>query len=93
MPDRCQRTTMLLPRVTLDALTHARGYAIFQMDPEGRVVSWTAGAEHLLGYAADELRGREMHDAIAFHLEGLQAAGEPIPEPSGLTAKYVTVAA
>ena len=36
---------------------------------------------------------REMHDAIAFHLEGLQEAGEPIPEPSGLTAAYVKVAA
>lgn len=36
---------------------------------------------------------REMHDAIAFHLEGLQDAGEPIPEPSGLTAAYVRVAA
>jgi predicted RNase H-like HicB family nuclease len=35
----------------------------------------------------------EMHDAIAFHLEGLQEAGEPIPEPSGLTAAYVKVAA
>jgi predicted RNase H-like HicB family nuclease len=35
----------------------------------------------------------EMHDAIAFHLEGLQAAGEPIPEPSGLTATYIKVAA
>lgn len=36
---------------------------------------------------------REMHDVIAFHLEGLQQAGEPIPEPSGLTATYVKVAA
>jgi predicted RNase H-like HicB family nuclease len=36
---------------------------------------------------------REMHDAIAFHLEGLRGAGEPIPEPSGLTAAYVDVAA
>jgi predicted RNase H-like HicB family nuclease len=35
----------------------------------------------------------EMHDAIAFHLEGLQEAGEAIPEPSGLTATYVRVAA
>jgi predicted RNase H-like HicB family nuclease len=32
-------------------------------------------------------------DAIAFHLEGLREAGEPIPEPSGLTGTYVTVAA
>ena len=36
---------------------------------------------------------REMHDAIAFHLEGLRDVGEPIPEPSGLTATYVNVAA
>jgi predicted RNase H-like HicB family nuclease len=36
---------------------------------------------------------REMHDAIAFHLEGLRDAGEPIPEPSDLTATYVDVAA
>ena len=36
---------------------------------------------------------REMHDAIAFHLEGLQEAGEQIPEPSGLTATYIKVAA
>jgi predicted RNase H-like HicB family nuclease len=36
---------------------------------------------------------RQMRDAIAFHLEGLQEAGEPIPEPSELTARYVDVAA
>jgi predicted RNase H-like HicB family nuclease len=35
----------------------------------------------------------EMRTAIAFHLEGLQDAGEPIPEPSELTATYVQVAA
>ena len=34
-----------------------------------------------------------MHDAIEFHLEGLREAGEPIPEPSDLTAAYVDVAA
>jgi predicted RNase H-like HicB family nuclease len=36
---------------------------------------------------------REMHDAIAFHLEGLREAGDPIPEPSELTTAYVEVAA
>ena len=36
---------------------------------------------------------REMHDAIEFHLEGLRDAGEPIPEPSELSATYVKVAA
>ena len=33
--------------------------------------------------------GREMRDAIALQVEGLLEAGEPIPEPSGLTATYV----
>jgi predicted RNase H-like HicB family nuclease len=35
----------------------------------------------------------EMRDAIAFHIEGLRDAGQPIPEPSPLTATYVKVAA
>jgi predicted RNase H-like HicB family nuclease len=30
---------------------------------------------------------REMHDAIAFHLEGLQEAGESLPEPSGFSGR------
>jgi predicted RNase H-like HicB family nuclease len=36
---------------------------------------------------------REMQVAIAFHLEGLRDAGEPVPEPSQLSATYVNVAA
>ena len=36
---------------------------------------------------------REMHDAIALHIEGIREAGEPIPEPSALTVTYVAVAA
>ena len=35
----------------------------------------------------------EMHDAIAFHLEGLRDAGEPIPETPDLTTAYVDIAA
>jgi predicted RNase H-like HicB family nuclease len=34
-----------------------------------------------------------MREAITFHLEGLRDAGEPIPEPSELSATYVDVAA
>lgn len=34
-----------------------------------------------------------MRDAIEFHLEGLRDSGQPIPEPSHLTATYVQVAA
>jgi PAS domain S-box-containing protein len=33
-------------------------YAIFMMDPLGRVVSWNAGAERIKGYRADEVIGQ-----------------------------------
>jgi PAS domain S-box-containing protein len=36
----------------------ARDYAIFSIDPEGRVTSWNAGAERLLGYTAGEIIGQ-----------------------------------
>jgi predicted RNase H-like HicB family nuclease len=35
----------------------------------------------------------EMRDAIAFHIDGLRDAGQPIPEPSELSTAYVQVAA
>ena len=34
-----------------------RDYAIFLLDPDGRVASWNAGAERMKGYAADEIMG------------------------------------
>ena len=36
---------------------------------------------------------RDMRDAITLHLEGLRAAGEPIPERSHIAAPSVQVAA
>src|SRR5690348_6341478 len=35
-----------------------RDYAIFMLDPQGRVASWSAGAERLKGYKAHEIIGR-----------------------------------
>ena len=35
-----------------------RDYAIFLLDPGGRVASWNAGAEQLKGYEAEEIIGR-----------------------------------
>jgi PAS domain S-box-containing protein len=32
-------------------------YAIFMLDPEGRVVSWNPGAQRIKGYAAEEIIG------------------------------------
>jgi PAS domain S-box-containing protein len=35
-----------------------RDYAIFMLDPEGRVMTWNYGAERLKGYKADEIIGQ-----------------------------------
>jgi predicted RNase H-like HicB family nuclease len=64
---------------------------------EGDGDSFSSYAPDLPGCVAtggtrDEVE-REMRAAIAFHLEGLQLAGQPIPEPSEFTAVDVEVAA
>src|SRR3984957_15923417 len=33
-------------------------YAIFMLDPQGRVLSWNAGAERIKGYKAEQIIGR-----------------------------------
>jgi PAS domain S-box-containing protein len=42
-------------RLLLDGV---RDHAIFMLDPEGKVVSWNAGAEQIKGYKAEEIIGR-----------------------------------
>ena len=42
-------------RMLLDGI---QDYAIFAMDPQGRIVSWNAGAERIKGYKADQIIGR-----------------------------------
>src|SRR5690349_1734730 len=41
-------------RLLVDSVTD---YAIFMLDPTGRVVSWNAGAQRIKGYRADEIIG------------------------------------
>jgi PAS domain S-box-containing protein len=36
-----------------------RDYAIFMLDPQGRVASWTPAAERVTGYTGDEIIGRD----------------------------------
>ena len=36
----------------------AKDYAIFMLDPEGRVATWNSGAERIKGYTADEILGQ-----------------------------------
>ena len=33
-------------------------YAIYMLDPTGRIASWNAGGERIKGYAADEIIGQ-----------------------------------
>ncbi|HLK71768.1 MAG TPA: PAS domain-containing protein, partial [Steroidobacteraceae bacterium] len=35
-----------------------RDYAIFMLDPEGRVLTWNAGAERFKGYRPEEIIGQ-----------------------------------
>jgi len=49
-------------------------YAIYMLDPEGRVSSWNAGAQRIKGYAPDEIIGE--HFSL-FYTEQDCANGEP----------------
>ncbi|HEX6306801.1 MAG TPA: PAS domain S-box protein [Longimicrobiales bacterium] len=49
-------------------------HAMFMLDPDGRVLSWNAGAERLLGYREEDVLGR--HSSI-FHTSEDQNAGRP----------------
>ena len=39
---------------------HVKDYAIFMLDPHGRVASWNSGAQRILGYTAEEIIGRPL---------------------------------
>ncbi|WP_426956909.1 PAS domain S-box protein [Muricoccus radiodurans] len=49
-------------------------YAIYMLDPQGRVVSWNPGAEQIKGYAAQEIIGEHFS---RFYTEEDRAAGVP----------------
>ncbi len=49
-------------------------YAIFVLDPQGRVISWNSGAERMQGYRADEIIGQEF--SVFFLKEDIES-GKP----------------
>ena len=49
-------------------------YALYMLDPEGRVVSWNPGAERIKGYAAHEIVGEHFS---RFYTEEDRVAGVP----------------
>ncbi len=52
-------------------IENVKDYAIFVLDPQGRVQSWNPGAERMLGYNDDEIIGQPV--AIFFTPEDVQA--------------------
>jgi len=61
-----------------------KDFAIFTVDPQGRIVSWNAGAEQLFGYPEPEVLGE--HLAILFTPED-RAGGIPEQEIATASAK------
>ena len=55
-------------------VANIRDYAIYMLNPDGRVVSWNAGAERFKGYAAHEILGQHFSK---FHTPEDQAANIP----------------
>ena len=49
-------------------------YAIFMLDPDGRIASWNLGAERIKGYKANEIIGQ--HFSIFYSSEDV-ASGKP----------------
>ena len=58
-------------RVLVDGVTD---YAIFMLDPGGRIISWNPGAERIKGYQKDEIVGR--HFSCFYPKEEIEA-GKP----------------
>ena len=51
-----------------------RDYAIYMLDPDGRVTNWNSGAEAIKGYSAGEIVGEHFS---RFYTEEDRARGEP----------------
>lgn len=58
-------------RLLLECITD---HAIFQIDPDGRVADWNAGAERMLGYREEEIVGRSV--SLLYSQQDIDA-GEP----------------
>jgi len=58
-------------RLLVDAV---KDYAIFMLDPDGRVMSWTPGAERIIGYRAEAIIGQHFSQ---FYPSDDAAQGKP----------------
>jgi len=65
-----------MPRYVISIERGPHNYSAYVPDVPGVAATGTA-----VGEVTDELR-----DALEFHLEGLQLAGEPLPQPSDIAS-------
>src|SRR3954465_15424551 len=65
-------------------IEQTRDYALFLLDPSGRIISWNLGAERLKGYTADEIIGR--HFSVFYTREALDS-GWPAHELQAATVE------
>jgi PAS domain S-box-containing protein len=68
-------------RATLDELLQRlyeqeRDYAIILLDPEGRILAWLGGSEHILGFTPDEMLGQPI--AAIFTPEDLEQGSDEL---------------
>jgi PAS domain S-box-containing protein len=65
---RTPGTVDLLYRILVESVAD---YAIFALDPEGRIITWNTGAQRLKGYAPEQIIGR--HFSIFYPPEDVAA--------------------
>ena len=58
------------PHIYRRVVEQTRDYAVFVLDPKGRVMTWNLGAERIKGYAADEIIGR--HFSVFYTRESVE---------------------
>jgi PAS domain S-box-containing protein len=62
-------TDLIDPRIYRLVLEQTKDYALFVLDPDGRIMTWGAGGQRIKGYDPEEIIGRHfsvfyMHEAI-----------------------------
>ena len=62
---------MIDPLLYQRMIEQARDYALFMLDPTGRIISWNLGAQRLKGYAPEEIIGR--HFSVFYTREALES--------------------
>ncbi len=81
-PPSCRSPSVPRPRTSSDPAAQRRSaQACYVVDTERRILSWTAAAEQIAGYRAEEVIGRTCSDGLLWHVDesGEVLCGERCP--------------